>query len=140
MDHDASGTKPDWKLKTPEEWHRYQHKKKRAKHRKARLTPDAGKRLRRNAVDQLARQHGTTSDRGVFTSTGTREHDIFRPEEHEPGVAQSVGDVRRDKTFCRGCQAEVEVRQVDGEWLTCDPDGTPHEESCPSPPPKPDDW
>lgn len=131
--------KPDWSAKTPEEWNRHQRKKKLARLRKARLSQEAKKHLIHNAGVQLAAR-GTTTQRGVFTSTGVREHDIWRPEDHEVAPAERVGDERRDKIFCRRCKAEVDVRQEGPVWLTYDPDGRPHHETCKNPAPPPEDW
>jgi len=133
-------TKKDWSFRTKEEWNRHRHRKKRERERNARLTPEAKKQIIHNAGKQLANQEGTTSNRGVFPSFGTREHDIWRPEEHEPESARPVDDDRRAKTFCRRCKAEVEVKQEGAVWITYDLDGTPHHETCPDPAPPPEEW
>lgn len=63
-------------------------------------------------------------------SKGTDASDLHQLQRSE--LAVSVSDGRRGQTFCGGCNAEVEVVEQDGRWVTIEAH-TQRPHRCPKP-------
>lgn len=113
---------------TGKQWAQYHRNKRKRALRKLKTDHAARKDIQQRVVDKF-RSDGFVVGRGRpdGPGIGTREGDIWRPEDHEPRRAESVQDERFGKTFCRYCKAEVVTKETDEGWVTCNPDDSLHE-------------